>query len=82
MADDPDAGDRGIAADVVTAVRESLGTHGIMATRVLVMAETIEPDGSVSLWAATDEDAKAWHTLGMLAFATQREQAAMFEPDE
>lgn len=76
MSDD-DGDERRVVVDAVNAVRNSLTTHGIMATRVVILAETIEPDGSVALWTATDDDLKAWQTLGMLTCAVQREQAGI-----
>lgn len=69
--------DQEVVTDVVAAVREALGKHGIMATRVLVLAETLEPDSEVAMWTATDEGTKPWHALGMLDTAVLREQAAM-----
>ena len=76
-----DAEEDRVVGDAVIAVREALGQHGIMATRIVVLAETIEPDGDVALWTAVDEDLKPWHTLGMLTCAIQREQAAMVTGD-
>jgi hypothetical protein len=71
-----------VVEDVVTAVREALGKHGIMASRVLVLAETLEPNGDVALWSAVDDGSKPWHTLGMLWCAIQQEQAAMTNGQE
>lgn len=71
-----------VTADVVIAVREALGQHEIMATRIVVLAETIEPNGDVALWTAVDEDVKPWHTLGMLTCAIQREQAAFITDED
>ena len=73
--------ERQVVADAIDAVREAIGRHGIMATRVVLLAETIEPDGTVALWTATDEDAKPWHVLGLLVCAVQREQAGVIEND-
>jgi hypothetical protein len=75
-------GDHDVVEDVVSAVHEALGRHGIMATRVVVLAESLEPDGDVALWSATDDGSKPWHTLGMLWCAIQQEQAAMTNDQE
>lgn len=63
---------------VVEAVRGALGSAaGEMATRVVVLAETMDADGVVALWSATDDDSKPWQTLGLLMWAVQREQAEL-----
>jgi hypothetical protein len=74
--------DSAVVDDAVIAVREALSGHNIMATRIVILAETIEPNGDVALWTATDEDVKAWHTLGMLYCAIQREQAGMITGED
>lgn len=66
------------AQSVVEAVRGALGANaGEMATRVVVIAETMDADGQVALWSATDDDSKSWQTLGLLMWAVQREQAGI-----
>lgn len=70
-----------VVTDAVDAVREALGKHHIMATRIVILAEAIEPNGDVALWSAVDDDLKPWHALGMLTCAIQREQAGMIEDD-
>ncbi len=65
--------------EIVAAVRSSLGSKGEMATRIVVLAETMDGDGQVALWSATDPDAKPWQVLGLLMWAVQREQAGIIE---
>jgi hypothetical protein len=78
----PSDQEKDVVEDVVAAVHEALGRHGIMATRVMVLAETLEPEGDVAMWSAVDGGSKPWHTLGMLWCAIQQEQAAMTNVQE
>ena len=77
-----DAQEHHVVMDVVSAVHEALGIHNIMATRIIILAETLEPNGDVAMWTATDDGMKPWHTLGMLTCAIQREQAAMVTDED
>ena len=72
--------DKDTARAVVGAVRDALVAEvGEVATRVVVLAETIDADGLLALWSATDDDSKPWQTLGLLMWAVQREQAQMVQ---
>jgi hypothetical protein len=46
-----------------------------MLTRWVVLAESIDEDGQRGLWLITQEDARAWDTIGMLTYALHLEQA-------
>lgn len=60
-----------IGAALDQAFRES----GDMVTRWALVAEVIDEDGARSVWTLAPDEAKAWDTLGLLAFAQQVEQA-------
>ena len=74
--------ERQVVADVIDAVRDALGRHGVLATSIVVLAETIEPDADIAMWTAVDAGTKPWQALGILHFAVQREQANLITDDE
>lgn len=69
--------EREIAAEIVAAAREALGRRDIISTRIIVLAESLEPDGSTAIWSAADTDLKPWQTMGMLEFLKYREVVLM-----
>jgi hypothetical protein len=66
-------------SDVSTSVNDALSgalnDHGDMLVRWALCAEVIDAEGERGLWTLAPEGQKAWDTLGLLTYATQREQA-------
>jgi hypothetical protein len=55
---------------------------GAMATKFVVLIETVDGDGVRALWALTPDDLAAWESVGMLQYAMLREQAAVLDAQE
>lgn len=60
---------------VTAALDQAFRDGGDMVTRWALVAEVIDEDGARSVWTLAPPEAKAWDTLGLLAFAQQIEQA-------
>lgn len=60
---------------VGAAISNALHTADEMVTRWCAVIETIDGDGQRAAWLLCNDDAKPWDNLGLLAFATQAEQA-------
>ncbi len=62
---------------VTDAITQAFRDQGAMLTRWTLLAEVIDhEDGGRSLWVLAPPESTTWDTLGLLAFATQLEQAA------
>jgi hypothetical protein len=58
------------------AISDVVGEHeGGMATRFVLLLETVGADGNLGLWTFTSEGMRPYETLGMLAYGMQVEQA-------
>lgn len=60
---------------VADALDAAFRNGGDMVTRWALAAEVIDPGGERAVWVLAPDGAKAWDTLGLLAFAMQVEQA-------
>lgn len=69
--------DDAVARHLGEVLTSALGQRGEMVTRYVVLAEVIDGAGQRAMWSAVPEDATAWDTLGLLAYATAREHAAI-----
>lgn len=60
---------------VESALADAFRESGEMVTRWALIAEVIGPEGDRGVWTMGAEDLQAWETIGMLAYALERERA-------
>jgi hypothetical protein len=60
-----------------SALGEALHAEGDMVIKWVAVVEAMDADGERGVWCLADDEATAWDTLGLLAYATQREQAEL-----
>jgi hypothetical protein len=81
VSDDDETGR--LNAKMADAVQEVAGEiyPGDMVTRWVALIETFDSQGVRALIVSAQPGSKPWDTLGMLAYATQIEQAALTRSD-
>ena len=68
-----------IAQQLDTAITGAVAPY--MVTGWLALVEVVDPNGERAVISAAHPEAKAWHTLGLLTFGLQLEQAATVHDD-
>jgi hypothetical protein len=70
---------RGAAAEEAVGGLVQQIDPGAMATKFVLLVETVDGDGVRALWALTPDELAAWESVGMLTHALHREQAAVLD---
>lgn len=69
--------------DVHDAICQALAKHETsLLTRWVLVAESVEDDGSRGLWLQADDTAKPWDVLGLLHFAITQQEAQIHRDSE